>query len=112
MKQNKLIYWTLLAGIIIFAVILELVPSLDGLLEKGSMPEFYIQYAMIAITLGAVYLALKLIKKNPVMRMALLEGPALANIICYHLFMNASFGYLAIVCLIAYVFVYPSKIEN
>lgn len=105
----KIIYWAILAGIVFFAVFLEIVPVLDGKLEKGSMAEFYAQYALIAITLGAIYAALKMIKKNPIVRMVLLEGPALANLLCYHLFMNASFGYLAILCVIAYVFVYPAK---
>lgn len=112
MKENwrfKLIYWTVLAGIILLAVILEIVPVLDGILESGTMTEFYLQYALIAITLGSVYAALKMIKRNPILRMALLEGPAIANIFCYHLFMNASFGYLAIICVLAFVFVYPAK---
>lgn len=105
----KIIYWTILAGIILLAVLLEFIPVLDGVLEKGSVAEFYVQYALIAVTLGATYAALKMVKKNPVLRMALLEAPAFANIICYHLFMNASFFYLAVICVIAYAFVYPAK---
>ena len=108
-KNYKIIYWVILIGILLFAGVLEIFTVLDGVLESGSMTEFYMQYGLIALTLGSVYAALKMIKQNPVLRMTILEFPAFANIICYHLFMNASFGYLAIVCVIAYVFVYPAK---
>ena len=112
-KQYKIIYWATLAGIVLFGVVLDLVEVVDGIFEACVMMEFYVQYGMIVASLLTVYLALKLIKKNPILRMTLIEAPLLSNIFFYHSFMNTSFLYLAIISLIAYVFVYPAKtMEN
>lgn len=111
-NPNKIIYWTILVGMVIFAAILEFTDALTGLLANTPQVEFWTQCALVLITLVAVYAALKLIKKDPIVRMAILEIPALANLICYHLFQNASFGYLVIICLLAYVFVYPAQVSN
>lgn len=112
-KQYKIIYWATLAGIVLFGVVLDLVEVVDGIFEACVMMEFYVQYGMIVASLLTVYLALKLIKKNPILRMTLIEAPLLSNIFFYHSFMNTSFLYLAIIGLIAYVFVYPAKtMEN
>lgn len=108
-KTNKIVYWIILAGILLFGLVLELLDIADGTIESHSMIEFYIQYGMIFITLTTVYLALKLINKNPILRMTLLEAPLLGNIFFYHAFMNPSFLYLAIIGLIAYIFVYPAN---
>ncbi len=112
-KQYKIIYWAMFAGIVLFGVVLDLVEVVDGIFEACVMMEFYVQYGMIVASLLTVYLALKLIKKNPILRMTLIEAPLLSNIFFYHSFMNTSFLYLAIISLIAYVFVYPAKtMEN
>lgn len=111
-KTFRTIYWAILAGIVLVGVVLEFIDVLDGILPMDTTLEFSLQYVMILITLAVIYLALKMVKKNPVVRMALLEGPALINILLYHGFANASFGYLAIMCVIAYAFVYPSKVED
>lgn len=111
-KTFQKIYWAILAGIVLVGVVLEFIDVLDGILPVGTSLEFSLQYVMILITLGAIYLALKMVKKNPVVRMALLEGPAIINILLYHGFVNASFGYLAIMCVIAFAFVYPSKVDD
>lgn len=111
-KTFRTIYWAILAGIVLVGVVLEFIDVLDGIFFGDPTLEFSLQWIMILITLGSIYLALKMIKKNPIVRMALLEGPAIINILLYHGFQNASFGYLAIMCVIAYAFVYPSKVED
>ena len=108
-KTYKITYWVILLAVILIAAMLEILPFMDGLMESGTATEFYCQYVMVAVTLLTIYAALKMIRKNPLLRMALLQGPALINLLCYHAFMNASFGYLAIIGIIAYAFVYPSK---
>lgn len=109
MQPLRIIYFTLLAGMLLFALILEIVPVLDGILPSGTMLEFGCEYVLAIITLGLVYLALRLIKKNIVLRMTMLELPTFANLIFYHAFMNSSFGYLAVICFIAFAFVFPPK---
>lgn len=111
-KTFRIIFLAILAGIVICGVLLEFVDVLDGIFTTGTTLEFSLQYIMIMITLGVIYIALKMRKLNPIIRMALLEGPAFINILLYHGYVNASFGYLAIMCVIAYAFVYPSKVED
>ena len=42
------------------------------------------------------------------LRIASLGGFMLVNLVCYYLFVNPSFGYLAIILLLSMLFVYPS----
>lgn len=109
MQPLRIIYFSMLAGMILLAVILEIIPVFDGILPSGTTLEFGFEYALAILTLGLVYLALRLIKRNIVVRMAMLEFPAIANIFFYHAFMNSSFGYLAVICFIAFAFVFPPK---
>lgn len=109
MQPLRIIYFAMLAGMVLLALILEIVPVMDGILPSGTMLEFGCEYALAIISLGLVYLALRLIKRNIVVRMAMLEAPTIANIIFYHAFMNSSFGYLAVICFIAFAFVFPPK---
>lgn len=109
MNKDRKVFWVLLGIIVALAVVFEFIPVLDGLLPSGTMTEFVIQYAVIIFTLSETYLALRLIKHKPVVRIILLFVPALANVVCYHLFMNTSFLYMLVMLLIAFVFVYPPK---
>lgn len=109
MSKDRKVFWVLLGIIVALAVVFEFIPVLDGLLPSGTMTEFVIQYAVIIFTLCDMYLALRLIKHNPILRIILLFVPALANVLFYHLFMNTSFFYLLIMIFIAIDFVYPPK---
>jgi hypothetical protein len=44
-----------------------------------------------------------------VLRLSMLEVPLILNTICYYLFLNTSFGYMAIILLLCMAFVYPTK---
>ena len=41
-------------------------------------------------------------------RLAMLAFLVIVNVACYYLYMNASFGYMAIIAAICMLFVYPS----
>lgn len=112
MNKNKIFYWITLAGILLLAIILEFFPQIDGIFDNNGIMAFYTLYGMIALSLGLVYLALKLIRKNPVLRIAMLEAPMGLNLLCYHLFITPSFFYLFVILLLAYVFVYPAKTDD
>lgn len=112
MNKNRIIYFCVLVIAAILAICLELVPVLDGILPSATPLEFGCEYISIAATLILVYLALRLIKHNILLRIAMLGVPMIANILLYHAFIDSRFGYLAIVCLISFAFVYPPKEEN
>jgi hypothetical protein len=44
-----------------------------------------------------------------VLRLSMLEVPLILNTICYYLFLNTSFGYMAIILLLCLPFVFPSR---
>ena len=111
-KKDRLLFWGSIATIAILAALLELDSSLDGILPTGSAVEYYIQYAMTFITLGVIFLALKLVKKNKVWRIVMVCDTAVVNILLYHMFVNATFGYLSIMCVLAYPFLYPDKADD
>lgn len=83
--------------------------------------EFVLTTLMELLTIAAVPLALRLFKmlgskvcdanalwRYGSVRLAMLAVPLLGNTILYYLFMNATFGYMAIITLIAMAFVYPT----
>lgn len=49
------------------------------------------------------------LRKMALLRMAMLVLPLLVNTMCYYLFMNAAFAYMAIVLAISLVFIIPTE---
>ena len=89
--------------------------------DRFAQTEFVITAIMELLTIAAIPLALRLFKmlgnkvndactlwRYGALRMAMLLVPLWANTILYYLFMNATFGYMAIITLIAMAFVYPT----
>ena len=100
----------------------------EGTVMAGadSQVEFAILTVMELLTIGCIPLALRLLKfkkieadlqerheeallKWGVLRLSMLEVPLILNTICYYLFLNTSFGYMAIILLLCMAFVYPTK---
>ena len=99
-------------------------------LEPGALAgekalEFYVMTVMELLTLGAIYMALRLFRFGRVradllarreaalrqwgtLRLAVLGLPLLANTLLYYMTLSATFGNLAIITLLATPFVYPS----
>jgi hypothetical protein len=88
--------------------------------------EFVMTAVMELVTLGTVFLALRLFKFNKVhddlatrkyaalkkwglLRLLMLGLPMMYNTYLYYMFMNTTFGYMAIIQMLCMPFVFPSK---
>lgn len=97
----------------------------SGLFTERKTSEFIFVSLMELLTLGGVFLALRLFKFDKVhddlvakkehalfkwglLRLALILIPMVGNTYLYYMFMNTTFGYLAIIQLLSLPFVYPS----
>jgi hypothetical protein len=119
------------AGILTAALFFVILFETD-ILESGIMAgadsqvEFAILTVMELLTIGCIPLALRLLKfkkieadlqerheeallKWGVLRLSMLEVPLILNTICYYLFLNTSFGYMAIIVMLTMPFVCPTK---
>lgn len=121
---TAIIVSTLLVTLLI-AVLFETDVLENGTLALDKELEFIMSCFMTLGTLLSVYLTLRLFKFNAVrsqllaspesamkkwgaLRICLLMVPIVLNILSYYLFMNASFGYLAIISLLCLPFVWPT----
>jgi hypothetical protein len=116
---------------VVMAVLL-LVIFETGLADQGLLAgvnngmEFAITTVMELLTIASIPLALRLFKfkkvdadlqqrhaealsKWGVMRLAMLELPLLFNILCYELFLNTTFGYMAVITALCLPLVWPSS---
>lgn len=114
-------------GITVVLVVLfetDVLPS--GLMATEKQTEFLLTTLMELLTLASVYMALRLFKFEKVhqelvtrkadglrrwglIRLAILLLPMPLNTVLYYLFMNTTFGYMAIILAICLPFVYPSE---
>ena len=114
-------------GITVVLVVLfetDVLPS--GLMATEKQTEFLLTTLMELLTLASVYMALRLFKFDKVhqelvtrkadglrrwglIRLAILLLPMPLNTVLYYLFMNPTFGYMAIILAICLPFVYPSE---
>ena len=127
-KNLKLIYWSIITGIILLSLVVEfvMIDETGGTGTAGGTFEFILLSLSTLLTMGGLYGALRLfkirkveeqIRETPlakyhplsVIRMTLLEGPALLNIIGYMLFVNTSFVWLGLIAFMGFFFIYPSK---
>ena len=97
----------------------------SGTLADSKQTEFVAMTVMELTSLAAAFLGLRLFKfkkihqdlvdrKEPAMRqwgilrLLILEVPMIVNTYLYYMYMNATFGYLAIILLLCLPFVFPS----
>lgn len=97
----------------------------SGLFAERKTSEFIFVSLMELLTLGGVFLALRLFKFNKVhddlvakkehalfkwglLRLALILIPMVGNTYLYYMFMNTTFGYMAIIQLLCLPFVFPT----
>lgn len=127
--RNKLmaLFVGMIVAALLFVVLFETGVCEDGVLA-GVNPqmEFAFLTVMELLTIAMIPLALRLLKfknienelrerhlealkKWGALRLLLLELPLVLNTLFYYLFLNTSFGYMAIILLICMVFVYPSE---
>lgn len=129
MKHTYYILMTFFVGALVLTGIIVLLFETDVLLAGtavgNSQVEFLMTIIMELLTLGQIWLALRLFKfkmvkqdlvarkevalrKWGILRLFLLAIPMLFNAFFYEIFLNTTFGYLAIILLICQPFVYPS----
>jgi hypothetical protein len=131
MEQVRKLLLTIFVVAVTMALLLVVVFE-TGLLEPGtaagdrSVEEVSLTFVVELLTIAVIPVALRLFKfkrveadlkarheqalrKWGVLRLSMLESILLANTLLYYVFMNTSFGYLAIIILLCMPFVYPSK---
>ena len=124
-KQLMAFYIAQIALALVFVVLfeLELLPVGTQAFDKQS--EFILAAVMEIVSLGAAFLGLRLFKFKTIQkdlvrrkekamwkwgmtRLLILEAPMVINTLLYYIYMNTTFGYLAIILLLCLPFVYPS----
>lgn len=120
------LFWSLLLTVAIMALAFELAAiGWQGMLAGGGT-EFVLLAATELLTIVCIPCALRLFRfsrirrtlaerreaallRFGILRISLLMGPLLLNVLLYYLYMQPSFGYMAIVLLLCLAFVYPGK---
>ena len=124
-KSLTLIYILLTALTLAVIVLFETDMLESGLLAGENQSEFIFTFVMELVSLGAAFLGLRLFKFKAVhddliahkerammkwgtIRLQILQVPMLADTLLYYMYMNTTFGYLAIMLLLCLPFVFPS----
>ena len=124
-KLLMFIYVLLVAVALVIAALYEFGVLESGVLADSKQTEFVAMTVMELATLVAAFLGLRLFKfpkihtqlvtlQEPAMlkwgllRLLVLEVPMVCNTYLYYIYMNPTFGYLAIILLLCLPFVFPS----
>jgi len=124
-KQLMLVYTLLIAVTIGIIVLYESGVLESGVLADSKQTEFLAMTSMELSSLAGAFLGLRLFKfqkihdalvtqKEPallkwgLLRLLILEVPMVSNTYLYYIYMNTTFGYLAIILLLCLPFVFPS----
>jgi len=129
MKKTQTTLMIVYVGIILMTLLLVVLCETD-VLDSGQMAhnkqaEFVTTAMMELITLASAFFGLRMFKfqvvrqqllsqqasallKFGLVRLVMLEAPMLSNTLFYYMFMNPTFGYMAIILLLCLPFVYPS----
>lgn len=125
-KQLTLVYILLAAIALAIVVLYELDVLESGSLADSKHTEFVALTVMELSTLAMAFLGLRLFKfpmihiqlvtekeaamlKWDLLRLFVLEVPMIVNTYLYYMYMNPTFGYLAIILLLCLPFVFPSE---
>ena len=129
MKKTVNILRTLFIASVGIAVVVAALYELDilpsGVLADRPQDEFLCTIAMELVTIVFIPIALRLFKSKDVekrldegdiktfktwsiVRILMITVPLLMNTLLYYLFMNTTFGYMALILLICLPFIYPA----
>lgn len=129
MKNVKKILLMEFVAIIVIAALVILIFELNivwpGDLAGQTRTDFFVECAMVLLTIIMIPLALRLfkfkkihnallqkkevaLKKWGVIRILMLGLPMIANIVCYYLFVNPGYSYLALILFLSMMFVFPT----
>lgn len=124
-KRLVVIYMSLAAIALAIILLYETDILEAGVMEEQKQSEFILTALMELVSLGAAFLGLRLFKfkavhqelvslKEPAMwkwgviRLLILEVPMVVDTLLYYIYMNTTFGYLAVMLLLCLPFVFPS----
>ena len=124
-KRLVVIYMSLAAIALAIIILYETNILEAGVMEEQKQSEFILTALMELISLGAAFLGLRLFKfkavhqelvnlketamwKWGVIRLLILEVPMVVDTLLYYIYMNTTFGYLAVMLLLCLPFVFPS----
>ena len=125
-KQLTFVCVLLVAIALVIVVLYELDVLESGALADSKQTEFVALTVMELTSLAAAFIGLRLFKfhkihdelvclKEPAMlkwgllRLLILEVPLVVNTYLYYMYMNPTFGYLAIILLLCLPFVMPTE---
>ena len=121
-----MLVFTLLVAVMVGIIVLYESEVLEsGVLADSKQTEFLAMTGMELTSLAGAFLGLRLFKfqkihdalvtqKEPallrwgMLRLLILEVPMVSNTYLYYMYMNTTFGYLAIILLLCLPFVFPS----
>ena len=130
MKKTVNILRTLFIASVGIAVVVAALYELDilptGVLADRPQDEFLCTIAMELVTIVFIPIALRLFKTKDVdrrldegdiktfktwsiVRILMITVPLLMNTLLYYIFMNTTFGYMALILLICLPFIYPAN---
>ena len=118
-------FWWWLSVAIIIVVLYEGELLETGMLTEDTSKEFVLTTLMELLSLAAVFVGLRMFKKKRIhddlttrkalslrfwglIRLCIIGLPLSLNVLFYYLFMNTTFGYMAIIMALCLPFVYPT----
>ena len=119
-------FYVFQVAIVLVAIVLfelDILPA--GVMADDKQSDFVLTALMEIVSLGAAFLGLRLFKfgvihndlvsrkekamwKWGMTRLLILEAPMVIDTLLYYIYMNTTYGYLAIILLLCLPFVYPS----
>ena len=125
-KQLTFVYVLLVAIALVIVVLYELDVLESGALADSKQTEFVALTVMELTSLASAFIGLRLFKFHKIhdelvclkehamlkwglLRLLILEVPLVVNTYLYYMYMNPTFGYLAIILLLCLPFVMPSE---
>ena len=124
-KQLMAFYVAQVALAVVAVIIFELDLLPVGVMAEDKQSDFILTFVMELLSLGGAFLGLRLFKfkaihndlvnrkekamwKWGMLRLLLLEAPMVINTLLYYIYMNTTYGYLAIIMLLCLPFVFPT----
>ena len=118
-------FWWWLSVAIIIVVLYEGELLETGMLTEDTSMEFVLTTLMELLSLAAIFVGLRMFKKKCIhddlttrkapalrfwglIRLCIIGLPLSLNVLFYYLFMNTTFGYMAIIMALCLPFVYPT----
>ena len=125
-KQLMAFYIAQIALALVVVVLFELDVLPVGVMADDKQSDFIFTALMEIVSLGAAFLGLRLFKfkaihddlvkrqekamwKWGMARLIILETPMVIDTLLYYIYMNTTYGYLAIIMLLTLPFVFPSE---